>query len=176
MFKKLKDLLAEQVGSIVPERKYFSGEGSIKDPFSGKKIIAPSDPAGLLHSSDGYLYTPLKSGYQRTKTTIVRPVSNPSKIDSSDDTAVRTGSSSYPEGVRIYSAYQDSGGALDLSIGNVGKTIIVYTQTIPNATLTMFDYPELLFGSGLYHWWSAAAGANQYLNVQYYEDVQIEDV
>lgn len=124
---------------------------------------------------DGKLYLPTSGGYQRTKTTIIEPISSPTQKTTNDDTAVRLSLSTDYSSLIPMSCYQDSGGAITLNIGNSTKSIILYQKSINDSTLTLLDdLYNIQFPVNTYAWWSAAGGANQYVNLVEFEKIQVD--
>jgi len=177
-FPLFRDLMKSIKAYVVPPRQGWTGDDYIKDPFQGERIITSQDPAGLLPSSDGNLYAPLKDGFQRTKSSVVIQESIPIISSSDNATPHWLISSTYRvDGTEQYivGIYQDSGGALDFSVC-YGATAI-YTQTgVASGTWTAFDLPTVAWGGGCQVKWSAPAGAGQLVYGVYKYLSQIDDV
>jgi hypothetical protein len=168
-----KDLLAKAESYFLPrtaaERTAPSYDG-IYDPCGDSEIISPSQRGSMMKDKNGKLYYPTSDGYQRTRT-VVNYYSGATALTTTGDTAVTsapinistTGGTS-TVGRRYYSAYQNSGGPLTLSMyADAGKTQLIYSKAVATATPTVLT--EILgqdFGT-VYFAWSAAAGATQYI-------------
>lgn len=135
------------------------------DPCGSAELITPERRGSMLKDTNGNLYYPTTGGYARKKDALIYPDADPVQVTTSSDTAVQAGTGGKVK-VNIMSVYQSSGGALTFYIGNDAKTITLYSQSIPNTTITVltapvnvFDFPE-----NTYIWWAAAAGVTQYAN------------
>lgn len=112
-------------------------------------------------------------GYPLSKDSKWIPREQPYKTPTNDDNAVKMGLAEHY--TVLMSVYQDSGGALTLNVGNSDKSIILYTATINNATLTVLtDLHNIRCSEYIYCWWSAAAGVNQYVNNLKYRLDQVD--
>jgi len=153
-------------GFVLPrsnaERNAPSYDGQY-DPLGDEELLTIEKRGSFLKDTDGKLYYPTKGGFQRVKAFKAYPQSAPLSRTTSDDTAVAVGSGTDIFKVNVMGAYQNSGGARTLSVGNSAKTVVIWTQSIPNATLTMLTINQMDLPKYTYVWWDAAAGASQYV-------------
>lgn len=135
------------------------------DPCGDEAIIDPWYHGGFVKGTDKKLYYPTGAGgYARIKRFITKTTTT--YAATTDDTPVTFSIATSPtdgsaEAHYFLMAYQNSGGDLALNFWNeVGKTNILFTQTIPTATWTLLNIATLPFGTA-YVAWAGAAGAIQ---------------
>lgn len=140
-------------------------------------MLSQKDNAGLLRGDDGYLYSPLVSGYHRTKSTRV-DVSTIGHVETNDDTAIQVWDSTPTdaEHVRLISAYHEGGAAHTLYIMRSDEEVIwsvsVAGSTYVDIGLTNVELPATIKAK-----WDGAIGTTtQFINFQKYVKVQESDV
>lgn len=85
----------------------------------------------------------------------------PQKQVTSDDTAVEIDETTDHQLLRLISAYQDSGGALTLSILRSSDDAVIWVETVNNSTPTILNCHVFQWYPKLKVKWSAVAGVNQ---------------
>lgn len=145
------------------------------DPLMGTAEVSSGSRGPMELGLDGKIWAKLGTdGYQRTKTVVKTP-DNPTVLNTTDDTLVACPGidlTASPKIIaqRIFTVYQNSGGALTFYIyADAGGTQLIYSQAaIATATPTILtNMPLIEFGT-VYVKWSAAAGGTQYVVKQNY--------
>lgn len=162
---KVSEIMDRMKAFILPKTFGALGYDGLDDPLGDAEVLTAARRGSLVKDTNGKLYYPTKGGFLRKKDALIYPDADPVQVTTSSDTAVQAGTGGKVR-VNIMSVYQSSGGALTFYIGNDAKTITLYSQSIPNTTITVltapvntFDFPE-----NTYIWWAAAAGVTQYAN------------
>lgn len=172
----LKDLLEKVEAVFFPRTSQTPQLDGMYDPLGDAELFTPNRRGSMNKDTNGKLYYPTSGGYARTKTG-TRYAGVPTAQTTNSDTVVAlpgtslstTGGTSYL-GVRLLSVYQNSGGPLTFNVyADAGKTQLIYQKTgVATATPTVLtEILDILFGSGAYVAWSAAAGATQYVIEQH---------
>lgn len=151
---------------ILPKTFGASGYDGLDDPLGDAEVLTAARRGSLQKDTNGKLYYPLKNGFQRKKDVVIQLDPTLGQVTLTDSTAVAlafgTGTT---RGIFAFNAYQNSGLARTIYLGNAGKTIIFYSQALPSGVLTQLTPYTFEWPGDVYTWLDAAGGASQYINV-----------
>lgn len=172
----IKEVVANLKHRILPPVAGTLGSyDGIDDPLEDQELLTPDRRGSMLKDTNGKLYYPSKNGFARKKDAIVQLDPTPGQVTLTDTTAVAlafgTGTT---RGIFAFNAYQSSGLARTISLGNAGKTIIFYSQALPTGVLTQITPYTFEWPGDIYAWLDAAGGASQYINVARKYSVNID--
>lgn len=165
MLDRLKELYGDAFRILSGSKGVDAPEWNGKyDPLGGAAICTPEGRGPYELGADGKIYAPLVSGgYDRSL--ILIPKGEAVRITTNDTPIVLIDATTYPMGGYLVSAYQNSGGPLNLSVLSPATGETMDIQAINSATTTIYQNNTWHLPPGTRLKWSAAAGALQYVVV-----------